>query len=704
MRKRQFNLQHLITRSLLIVFISVVIISLAAFILNDQKKQIFIQSNQEQLENSIDLIMSLESNRLKQVVFDYTFWDEMIEFIQTQDSVWATENIAPINRTYKTDIAQVFNAKGALVYKSSPLTTPILDSISIPLEYIERLYNDRFAHYFIRIDTTIIELHGATIHPNNDASRETSPQGYFFIGKIIDRDYLQNLEEITNTSIHTSADSIHTSLNANTVEIACSKALYNNNGEIAYYLHITKLLPFLSTYKKFSILLLGIVISAMFIYFLVLLAATNRWVRTPLRIVEKALKEENPSLSLELENKGKEFAEIGQLINSFIAQKKALEYLKNKAEESERLKTSFLANMSHEIRTPLNGIVGFTELIVKHVPSDPKLETYTGIIRSCSKDLLGIISDILDYSKLEANRITLNNETFSVKKFIENLSLQYSKQKETLMQKGVELRFAHNQAGFDLFADTQRTKQIITNYINNAIKFTNSGFIEVGAFTIDNKAIMYVKDTGIGIATERHKDVFDRFIQVDSSEKKFGGTGLGLAISKGLANLMHGEVWIESELGKGATFYLSLPLSNKHSQINYIDISTDRVEISDSINWSNKSMILVEDDKNTVELVETFLQPTGITIATFDDPKEAILYATQHEYSVVLMDIQLPGDMDGFEASKRLKRLNPNIPIIAHTAFFTGEEKEKALSSGCIACISKPYESKTLITELAKVL
>lgn len=704
MRKRQFNLQHLITRSLLIVFISVVIVSLAAFIVNTQKKRIFIQSNQDQLENSIALIMSLESNRLKQVVFDYTFWDEMIEFTHTNDSSWAKENIVPINQTYKTDIALILNTKENLVYKTSPLVNPILDSLKIPSQVLRSLYINRFVHYFIRIDTTVIEIHGATIHPNNDAKRETSPQGYFFVGKIIDREYLLNLEEITNTSIHTSADSVHTPLDVKTVKIACSKALLDHNEDVATYLHITKPLHFLSAYKKLSIILLGIFISAMALYFIILLAATKRWVLTPLGIVERALKEEDPDISIELESKGKEFSEIGQLINSSIAQKKALEFLKNKAEESERLKTSFLANMSHEIRTPLNGIVGFTELIVKHVPNDPKLEVYTSIIKSCSKDLLGIISDILDYSKLEANRISLNNENISTAAFLESLNLQYTKQKEVLGQKGVELRFAYNHSNIEVFADQQRVKQIVTNYINNAIKFTSSGHIEVGSFTIDNKAVIYVKDTGIGIAKERHKDVFERFIQVDSSEKKYGGTGLGLAISKGLASLMHGEVWVESELGKGATFYLSLPLSNKHYQQNLTDKSTESVALPDAINWFSKTLLVVEDDKNTVELVKTFLQSTEIRVVAFDNSKEAILFATQNEHHAVLMDIQLPGDMDGFEASKILKQKNPNVPIIVHTAFFTGEEKEKAIRSGCTACISKPYESSALLTELARVL
>ena len=132
MRKRQFNLQHLITRSLLLVFVSVIIVSLATFIVNSQKKRIFIQSNQEQLESSIDLIMSLESKRLKQVTFDYTFWDEMIEFTHTNDTSWAEENIVPINKTYKTDIALVFNTNEKLIYKTCPIITPILDSIRIP--------------------------------------------------------------------------------------------------------------------------------------------------------------------------------------------------------------------------------------------------------------------------------------------------------------------------------------------------------------------------------------------------------------------------------------------------------------------------------------------------------------------------------------------------------------------------------------------
>jgi PAS domain S-box-containing protein len=236
---------------------------------------------------------------------------------------------------------------------------------------------------------------------------------------------------------------------------------------------------------------------------------------------------------------------------------------KEKAEESDRLKSAFLANMSHEIRTPLNSIIGFSELLTDSAFEDDQKTQFIETIIANGNNLLNIISDIVDISKIEAGEITIRNSKIQVKHFLDEIMAMH-----LMTVEGKKLQFNQTydeslaEKEYSVFADKERLQQIFNNLISNALKFTSEGFIEIGCRLVDDRIEFHVTDTGIGIPPEFHNKIFDRFRQVEASyTRKFGGNGLGLAISKNLIELMGGKIWVESEMGKGATFYFTLPIS-----------------------------------------------------------------------------------------------------------------------------------------------
>lgn len=237
-----------------------------------------------------------------------------------------------------------------------------------------------------------------------------------------------------------------------------------------------------------------------------------------------------------------------------------LQIAKEKAEESDRLKSSFLQNMSHEIRTPLNGILGFSELLQTEDISKEDIKNFTGMIKLSGNRLLETVNAILDISRIESEQLTVKNKDVSIKVILSNLHSLF-----TIIAKDKNLEFNYiyefNDYEEYIYTDEFRLNQILTNMINNAIKFTDTGRVEFGCKLKGNNLEFYVQDTGIGISEENQKIIFNRFVQVNRGlSRTYEGNGLGLAISKGLANLLRGNIWVESEVGKGSTFYLSLPV------------------------------------------------------------------------------------------------------------------------------------------------
>jgi signal transduction histidine kinase/CheY-like chemotaxis protein len=381
---------------------------------------------------------------------------------------------------------------------------------------------------------------------------------------------------------------------------------------------------------------------------------------------------------------------------------------KEKAEESDKLKSSFLANMSHEIRTPLNAILGFSALIQDPSTAPGEIQAYYSMMESSGNDLLHLIDDILDISKIEANQIKINfQETAAIqiaeevfRSFRQTLSAEIPDNAVTPYFVGPK-----GKAEYILYTDPHRLKQILLNILNNAIKFTPKGSIEFCYFPDETKTrlVFYIKDTGIGIAKDQQEKIFERFTKVaDIKTKHYRGTGLGLSIALKLTQLLKGDIRVESELNVGTAFYLSFPLSKIVPAIN---LPGDHHH-DESIDFlSGKTILIAEDVEYNYKYLEIILSKNpDVKILWAKTGLDAVdMCRKNHDIDVVLMDIQLP-EMNGFDATRLIKSENRNLPVIIQTAYATPLDIQAAKDAGCDSILIKPINKHELFRELAEKL
>jgi len=379
---------------------------------------------------------------------------------------------------------------------------------------------------------------------------------------------------------------------------------------------------------------------------------------------------------------------------------------KIKAEESDRLKSAFLANMSHEIRTPMNAIVGFSEMLIKPQLSEIKKERYALIIKERTYDLLRIVEDLLDVSKIEVGQLKIFESNVDVSDIFIDL-YEYYHQKLIKSDKkddlSLKLNLGRTLKNKIIYIDGQRFKQIFTNLLDNAFKFTQKGVIEFGCrLNGDGKILFFVHDTGIGIPIDKQNLVFDRFRQADESlaGRQFGGTGLGLSIVKGIIKLMNGSIWLESTPNIGTSFFFTLPFS-----ISLQDEDTDEEQlISPDNKWENKLVLIVEDDVANSEYLKEALTETGLNLLFAENGEEAlVLFHNNPNINLILMDIRLP-DTNGLQLTKIIKNENNYIPVIAQTAYASPVDIKNCLDAGCSDYISKPINYTKLIELIDKHL
>jgi len=404
--------------------------------------------------------------------------------------------------------------------------------------------------------------------------------------------------------------------------------------------------------------------------------------------------------------------EIRQIVETFILQagialhRRQVEIelikAKEKAEESDKLKSAFLANMSHEIRTPMNGILGFTQLLSMPGVSKEEQAEYIAAINSNGKLLLSLINDIIDISRIEAGQLTICPEPVEIQALANETFNGIVTDAVRKEKSGVVFRMEEDPECADLLIQTDpvRLKQILQNLLSNAIKFTDEGEIVLGYQKKNNNLHFYVRDTGIGIQPEKQKVIFERFVQADpSATRRFGGSGLGLAISKGLADLLGGTLTLKSQPGAGSVFTLILPIEKTS-----IFKEEQKTVHPMAEKWNNTTVLIVEDDKFSAKYLDTVLRKHGITPLTVARASEGFQLLREHpEIALVLMDIQLP-EMNGYDATRQIKAEFPHIPVIAQSANAFDDDRQKCLDSGCNDYISKPIQQEKLISLLKKYL
>jgi len=397
--------------------------------------------------------------------------------------------------------------------------------------------------------------------------------------------------------------------------------------------------------------------------------------------------------------------ELGEKIINQEKTKNQLIEANVKAQQANVAKSQFIANMSHEIRTPMNAIIGMTRLALESDEND-KQRNYIQKANISANNLLGIINDILDYSKIEAGKLELESTDFSLAHVIdETFNIVKLKAEENAIQLTADVQ---HEVPNNLIGDPLRLKQVLINLINNAIKFSKSGdlvTLEVRPREFsDNFTILHfiITDNGIGMNIEQQKKLFQSFTQADgSTSRKYGGTGLGLTISKQLTELMGGEIWVDSQKDQGSKFHFTAKFQLSDDSADAISDHEDSKAALRVLKGA--SILLVEDNEINQELAMEVLTMNGLTVTTANNGQEALELLEQQQFDGVLMDCQMPV-LDGYEATRKIRQQAKfrELPVIAMTANAMKQDIQQALDSGMNDHIAKPFDPDIMFTTMAK--
>jgi len=377
---------------------------------------------------------------------------------------------------------------------------------------------------------------------------------------------------------------------------------------------------------------------------------------------------------------------------------KELKKAKVKAEENDRLKSAFLANMSHEIRTPMNAIVGFATFLVDTKKSREDLCRYAKVIINSGNHLLNLIDNIIDISKIDASEVELSILPFDLHITINELYDFFNTKLIEKNKNQIVLKKHFGCSSCYIKTDETRLRQILINLIDNAIKFTELGSVEFGYDIEGQDIIFFVKDTGVGIPQSKLDVIFERFRQAEASvERTYGGTGLGLSIAKACSQLLGGSIWVDSEKDSGTKFYFTIPY------VSGGELAMERKTEAEAEFFNGESILLVEDDPIHVQYMKELLSIYNVHIIHVNNGRDAVEKAVEKDIKLVLMDVQLPL-LNGWEATTRIKRIRPELPIIAQTAYAFENDRMKSINAGCDAYLSKPIDCNKLIATMKNIV
>lgn len=388
-----------------------------------------------------------------------------------------------------------------------------------------------------------------------------------------------------------------------------------------------------------------------------------------------------------------------------------LQKTREKAQISERLKSTLLSNMSHAVRTPMNAIIGFSELIGMEGVSSSKKQEFTRIINEKGHQLLTLIDDIIEISKIESGKLELSYTQVNIDEFLNEIFSATLQKKIKMGKDQVELVLEKNSMEeFEIIqTDPGRLQQIINNILSFSIGNTTKGTIRFGYRIKDARNIeFFISDTGVGLNKDDQKLIFDYFWEFeDVSHQRIADSGLGLSIAKSLLEMLGGKISIESELNKGNEFIFSLPIE-KPGKASRIGQTTTRERVSDGGKaehvWKDKVILVVEDDLVNYQFIEALLEKTQVQLIHAEDGNQALeLCKTISKIDLILMDIKLP-DKNGYQITREIKAIRNDVPIVAQTAFAINEVKDKCINSGCEDVISKPVEIELFLTIVDKFL
>lgn len=373
-----------------------------------------------------------------------------------------------------------------------------------------------------------------------------------------------------------------------------------------------------------------------------------------------------------------------------------LDAAREKAESSERLKTSFINNISHEIRTPLNGILGFGQILTDPLLKEEEKAEYLHIMNESSERLISTVTNFMEISIISSGNQEVIKAEFKPEFVLNDLKGHF---KGICDRKNINLSVSlPPEAGSQkIYTDKELLFKILRHLLDNAIKFTDrGGFIIMGFEVRESEFLFYVKDTGKGISEDGKQSIFKRFMQEDNSYTRgYEGCGIGLSISTGLIELLGGTIWVDSEKGKGSTFFFTVPILQFSSPAKELVIPT-------GADGNTKTILVAEDDDINFVYINILLKHKMIQVLHASDGLEAIEMCKEHpEICAILIDLKMP-NMDGFEAASRIREMRAELPILALTAYSGAEDKQRALDAGCDEFITKPIKKELLFERLAK--
>ena len=657
-----------------------------------------LTASQIQFNKEVGSLISIKTESLKQVVYDYTFWNDFVEHLKTNDTAWYNNNITTILKTYRFDYACIYDTSFNVVHEIS--VKGFVSREFIPNEALVKLRKTKFLNFFQANTDGVVEISGASVHPDIDPSHTlTKPSGYLFLAKWWNRDFIQELTNLSGATIKLMRPSDTIPIK-DKYSISTFRNLPGWQGSDVARIIFTRSSDSLKLHHLMTVFMLLIVLGSIIATLLIFHFTARRLINKPLNLVTSILKSGNVSHINELQNCKGEFKLIGFLFSEFISQKNELRLAKEKAEESDRLKSAFLANMSHEIRTPMNGILGFAELLKEPKLTGEEQQEYIKIIEKSGIRMLNIINDIVDISRIESREAKVSLYITNINEQIESICAFFKYEVE---RKGIQISYNNLLPANEAIINTDGEKiySILTNLIKNAIKFTQTGSIEFGYVKKGKYLEFFVKDSGIGIRQEQKNIIFERFRQgSESLARNFEGSGLGLSISKAFVELLGGNIWVESEEGEGSIFYFTIPYTPYEEEKN-----ENKTVVSDHVEETRikkMKILIAEDDEISREFITNLVQKCSRKILYSNTGIETIEACNENpDVDLILMDIRMP-DMDGYEATRQIRQFNKDIIIIAQTAYALLGDREKAIEAGCNGYISKPINKNEFLVLLEK--
>ena len=420
--------------------------------------------------------------------------------------------------------------------------------------------------------------------------------------------------------------------------------------------------------------------------------ANRKKVEEQLKELYQELKKRNDEIAAQNDQYEKLNEELNRKNDKLVHINQELEEAKEKAEESDQLKSAFLANMSHEIRTPMNGIMGFANLLEHPGLSGEKKERYVEMIRKSGERMLEIINNLMNIARIESGQEKIQQENMPVNAMMDELSALFHQQAE---EKTLSL-VCHKPLEDDqsyIVSDRTKLTQVMTNLVNNAIKYTHQGKVEFGYHPEKEGLRFYVSDTGIGVPKKLQAKIFERFRQAELSHtREYEGAGLGLSISKAYIEMLGGSMGVDSTPGEGSTFYFTLPVQPGSLPAQKTNNETTKTKDLPE----NITLLVAEDDETSYMLLSESLSGDGLTLLRAKNGEEAVEMTRNHQdIDMVLMDIKMPV-MDGYQATREIKEFRPNLPVIAQTAYASKTDRKRSIQAGCDDYVAKPLQMKDL--------